>query len=950
MKYRFVLFIGLLVVSSSAMAAQASGPAVSLSPTSINFANQQVGTSSAGQPVTITNTGNATLAFTRIAILGSSARDFGQTQNTCKTTLAAGASCVVTVAFTPTQTGTRSKVLDFADNAPGSPQGVTLTGAGIAAAVTLSPSTFPNGGGSSLSFGETTVGTSSSPLTMTLKNSGTGTLTISSIVPSGDFSQTNTCGTSLAAASSCSINVVFTPTAVWSRAGTIVISDTAFGSPQQVILLVGMGTSTAKASLSPTSLTFASQPIGTTSAAQNITLTNTGTAALTINNVLATGDYGQTNTCGSSVAAGKTCNISVTFTPSYASSSARKGYITVNDTDPSFLQTATLTGQGTTTSSTVAVNPAFGSITTTQTQQFSATISGSPSQAVKWSVDGVAGGNSTVGTVSATGLYAPPSTAGSHVIQAASTANPTQIGGARFAVSNYAGMFTYKNDTLHSGQDLNETVLTTGNVNAVQFGKLYSFPVDGYVFAQPLYVTGVTIPGQGVHNVLYVATENDTVFAFDADNLASQPLWQTSFTDSASGVTTVPAQDVQAGYYDIPVQIGITATPVIDTSINTIFVVARTKEVSGGETNYVQRLHALNITTGAEQPGSPVAIEGTVSGTGVGGTGSEVAFDPLRQNPRPGLLVVNGTVYISWASMEDIEPWHGWLIGYSESTLQQVSLFNTSPNGNAAGIWGGGGGMAADANGNIFTSTGNGTFDAATGGVDYGDSVLRLTGAGGALAVADYFTPFNQAALTSVDWDLGSGGIILLPDQPGPFTHLMMAGGKGSTIYELNRDDLGEFSATSNQVVLTVPAIVGAATEISGNRAGGPGYWQGQLYYAGAGTSPMQFTLLNGLISSIPIVQRTNTFGYPGGSLVASSNGSINGIVWALETDGYSNSAPAILHAYDAANISHELFDTNQLPSQNAAGPAVKFTVPTVANGKVFVGTQTQITVYGLLP
>lgn len=935
---------------TAAAAASTAAPAVSLSPTSINFGNQQVGTSSAGQPVTITNTGNATLTFKQIAILGTSAKDFGQTANTCKVNLAAGASCVVSVAFTPTQTGTRSKALTFTDNASNSPQTVTLTGVGTSASVTFTPATFPNNGGSSISFGKTPVGSASAAQSITLNNPGNATLAISNIAISGDFAQTNTCGAAVNAGSSCTISVTFSPTQIWSRSGTVIISDNAFGNPQQVILLVGMGTGTAKATLSTTTLTFGTQAMGTTSASQPITLSNTGTAALSITSIVATGDFAQTNNCGASLAVGKNCAINVTFTPSYPAAAARKGYITVNDTDPTFLQTVNLTGQAATASNKVTVNPGFGSLTPAQTQQFSATVSGSPGQAVTWSVDGVASGNSTVGTISTSGLYTPPSVAGWHMIQATNTANPPQVGLARFAVTTYPGTFTYKSDSQHSGQNLTETVLTSGNVNAVQFGKLFSYSVDGYVFAQPLYVAGMSIPGQGVHNVVYVATENDSVYAFDADNLVSQPLWQVSFISPASGITTVPAGDVQSGYFDIPVQIGITATPVIDPAINTIFVLARTKEVSGGETAYVQRLHALNMTTGAEQPGSPVVIQGTVNGTGVGGTGSQVAFDPLRENPRPGLLLVNGTVYSGWASMDDIQPWHGWIIGYSETTLQQVSIFNTTPNGNAGGIWGAGGGLTADTSGNIYTTTGNGSFDANTGGVDYGDTVLKLSGAGGALAVMDYFTPFNQAALTSVDWDLGSGGMILLPDQPGSFPHVALAAGKGSTIYEINRDDMGEFNATSNQIILTVPAIIGGAVEIDGNRGGGPGYWQGQIYYAGAASQPMQFGLLNGLISSVPIMQRTNTFGYPGGTLVVSSNGVTNGIVWALETDGYSNGAPDILHAYDAANISRELWNTNQLQSQNVAGPAVKFTVPTVANGKVYVGTQTQLNVYGLLP
>lgn len=924
-----------------------SGQTVTLNPTSLAFGSQGVGTTSAGQTVTLTNNGSSSLSITTIEFASSGVKEFSQS-HTCTHNLTAGASCTITVSFTPTTTGALSQTLEVFDNGPASPQTVSVAGTGTAPTAMLSPSTFPAGGGSSLNFGGTLVGTSSPPQTVTLSNTGNDSLSIGGIATSGDFSETNTCGTSVGAGSSCSISVTFTPTAVWSRTGSVTITDNALNNPQQLILLIGMGNSTAKGSFSQSSLSFGNQNVNTSSAAQNITFSNAGTAPLNINSIVATGDYSQTNNCGTSLGVGGNCTISVTFTPSYINQ--RVGYITVNDTDPTFLQTLKLTGTGVVSPSTVTISPGIASITPTQTEQFSATISGASSSNVSWSVDGTPGGSATVGTISTSGLYSPPSTAGSYAIEATSIANPTQSANAEVLVTNYAGTVTYKNDNLHTGQNLNETVLTTGNVNANQFGKVFSYSVDGYIFAQPLYVAGVTIPGQGIHNVVYVATENDSVFAFDADDLVSQPLWQTSFINPSNGVTTVPAQDVQANYYDIPTQVGITATPVIDPSIDTMFVLARTKEVTNGVTSYIQRLHALNITTGAEQAGSPVVVQATVSGTGLGGNGSQVVFDSLRENSRPGLLLVNATVYLSWASLEDISPWHGWLIGYSESPLQQMGVFNTTPNGSAGGIWGGGGGTVADSSGNIFVTTGNGSFDANKGGIDYGDSVVKLTSAGGTLSVADYFTPFNQASLSFADWDLAAGGTMLLPDQPGSFPHLLMAGGKGSTIYEINRDNMGQFSSTADQSVLTLPAVIGPATLHGGNRAGGPAYWQGQVYYAGSATEPMQFSLVNGLISSTPIAQWSNAFGYPGASLVVSANGTTNGIVWALQTEQYENNGPAVLYAYDAANISRELFSTNQLPSHNAAGPAVKFAVPTVANGKVYVGTQTELDVYGLLP
>jgi hypothetical protein len=785
-------------------------------------------------------------------------------------------------------------------------------------------------------------------MAVTLNNTGTADLTVSSIMATGDFSQTNNCTPTVPLGSSCVINVTFGPTAAWSRGGSVAITDNGYNNPQQVVFLVGMGNSGAVAKASTTSMSFGSQNLGTTSAAKTFTLTNAGSATLNINSILASGDFSQTNSCPGSLGAAATCTITVSFTPSFTGK--RSGYLTVNDTDPSFLQTVNLSGTGALANALVNIDPEHSSITPSQTQQLTAYISGVPSTNVTWSVDGVVGGNSTVGTISTAGLYTPSTTPAMHIIQAVNINNAQQTAAAFVAVNNYAGTFTGRNDNLRTGQNLDEVALTTGNVNRTQFGKLFSYPVDGYVFAQPLYVEGVSIPNLGVHNVVYVATENDSVYAFDADTngTGGGQLWQTSFINPANGVTTVPQGAVEKGN-DIPIQIGITATPVIDPAINALFVIVRTKEISNGVTSYVQRLHALDITTGAEQSGSPVTVQATVSGTGAGSVGGQVAFDPLRENARPALLLANGVVYISWASLEDILPFHGWVLGFSESNLQPMGVFNTTPNGQEGGIWQGGDGTTADADGNLFVVTSNGTFDANTGGVDYGDSVLKLTASNGVLSVADSFTPFNQASLSSLNWDLGGGGTMLLPDQPGPYPHVMLAGGKGSTIYELNRDFLGGYSATANQNLLTIPTVLGGNLEASGNR-GGAAYWQGQVYYVGSADYPKQFSLQGGLISTLPIAKWTQVFGYPGGAPVVSANGNTNGIVWALQVDRYGINKPAILRAFDASNVSRQLYNSSDDATRDTAGPAVKFIVPTVANGKAYVGTQTEIDVYGLLP
>jgi co-chaperonin GroES (HSP10) len=738
------------------------------------------------------------------------------------------------------------------------------------------------------------------------------------------------------AGSSCTITVTFSPTAAWSRGGSIVIADSAYENPQQVVLLVGMGNSGAAASVSPSSLSFGDQTLGTSSSAKTITLSNTGSAGLNINSILANGDYSQTNNCPASLNAGAKCTINVTFAPTDTGS--RTGDVTVNDTDAAFLHTVSLSGTGEVASSAVSVSPGQGSITPTQTEQFSATINGVTSTNVSWSVDGIAGGNDTVGTISTSGLYTPPATSATHIIQATNNANSAQTAVAFLAVTSYSGTFTHKNDALRSGQNLDEIALTTGNVNKTQFGKLFSRSVDGNVYAQPLYVSDVTT-SVGTYNVVYVVTENDTVFAFDADGTDSSPLWQTSFL--TGGAQVLDTTDVNCA--NITPSIGITSTPVIDPLTNTMFVLGRTKTGTSGNYTYYQTLYALDITTGAIL--QSVQVQASVSSKS--GT---VAFNPLTQNQRAALLLENGVVYIAWASHCDKEPYHGWVIGYNETTLQQSGVFLATPNGEEGGIWQGGTGVAADASGNLFFTTGNGTFDGNTGGTDYGDSVLKLTTTGGMLAVGDSFTPFNQESLTIVDWDVGAGGTMLLPDQAGTYPHVMLSGGKGSTVYELNRDSLGGFNTSANQNLLTVPAVLGADKIGAGNRSAGPAYWQEQVYYAGSDAFPMQFSVQGSLISTVPIVLATKHFGYPGGSPVVSANGNGNGIVWIIETDEYSTGGAAILRAFDASNVSRELYDTTEDSSRDTPGPAVKFTVPTVANGKVYVGTQTELDVYGLLP
>ena len=917
-------------------AAQGAG----FSPSSVNFGSAEGGESAQPQNVTLTNTGNATLNISGISITGANPQDFSQNNN-CSSPLIAGGQCSITLGFKPTKAGARSAVLSVADNASGSPQSVPLSGTGVSNPIFFTPP--------SLSFPDQLIGTASVQQSVAMTYVGQPTLKITSVAVAGanagDFSQTNNCGSSLTQNSTCTITVTFTPSGAWARSAAVLVTDNGLGSPHMAGL-AGSGVSGGVPSLSSNGLTFSSQVRGTPSSSQGVTLTNTGTAPIGILSVAAAGDFSQTNTCGSSLSVASFCTVNITFTPS--SSGKRTGWLTFNLTDPAGLQTVALTGTGVIPAP-VSVKPRAASVTPAQTQAYTAYLNGVQTANVTWAVDGVAGGNSTVGTISSSGIYTPSATAGSHTITAINNAKTTQTASVPVTVSGYTGTLTYHNDNLRTGQNNFETALTTGNVTPNQFGKLFSQPVDGYVYAQPLWVPGVNISGQGVHNVVYVATEHASVYAFDADQPLSGPLWHTSFI-TAPGVTTVPRADVEVGS-DLSPEAGITATPVIDASRGVLFVLARTKEVSGSTASYVHRLHALDITTGNEMFGSPVAIAASVPGTGYDNLGGMVTFAGLRQNSRSALLLLNGVVYVAFASLEDIDPYHGWIVGYNESSLAQVAVFNDTPNGQKGGIWQSGGGLLADSSGDIYLATGNGTFDANTGGPDYGESFLKLSPNGTALDVLDYFTPFNQKYLNleGINADLASAGPILLPDQSGPAVHLALACGKTGTLYLMNRDNLGQYNTSSDQIQQALYLTIGVSTVPTGNW-GTPPYFQNQIYIAGVKDPLKQFVISQSLLSANPLAVGPETFGYPGANPVISSNGALNGIVWISdENHGGANKA-LILRAYDAANVSHELYNSTQAGKRDTAGPAVKFGSPTVANGKVYVGTQTELDVYGLLP
>ena len=527
------------------------------------------------------------------------------------------------------------------------------------------------------------------------------------------------------------------------------------------------------------------------------------------------------------------------------------------------------------------------------------------------------------------------------------------------SASAQSSVLTQHNDNARTGQNTSETILNTTNVNANEFGKLFAMPVNGQVYAQPLYVPGVTING-GVHNVVIIATEADSVYAYDADSTSSVLLWKASMVDAAHGAGAGEAalnSATTTGCDDMP-QVGITSTPVIDPTSKTIYVEAK----STNGTNYFHRLHALDLLTGNEKSPGPIVIAGTVSGTGDGMSGGQIAFDNLHHLNRPGLLLMNGTIYIAYASHCDFSPYHGWLFAYDAVTFTQKSVYVTTPNGGMGGFWMSGAGVAADANGSIFIPSGNGDFDTTNvPAKETGDTMLKLGTANQILTQLDYFTPFDQNTLNGTDIDLGSGGALLLPDQPGSFPHILVEAGKEGKIYVVNRDQMTTNNSHYCSGCTNDPQII----EESGNDTVGLGpnamfnigaYWNSTLYFWGASDVLKSIPIVNGLPDFTHITGSSPQITFPGAGVSVSSNGTTAGsaVVWAIDSTHLGSpgpaAGPAVLYAYDATNILTMLYSSAQNAARDAAGNAVKFAVPTVANGKVYVGTSTEIDVYGLLP
>lgn len=510
-------------------------------------------------------------------------------------------------------------------------------------------------------------------------------------------------------------------------------------------------------------------------------------------------------------------------------------------------------------------------------------------------------------------------------------------------------VLTYHNDNARTGQNIAETLLTPANVAASRFGKLFTQAVDGDVYAQPLYVPNLVIAGRGAHNTVFVATEADSLYAFDADTATGAnagALWHVSLLDAAhgaaAGATPVDGRpDLSCATIDP--QVGITATPVIDLVRKTLYVESFSKE----QGSLIHRLHSLDLATGAEKPGSPVSVTAHIRDEH-----ADIPFDSRRELARAGLLLSHDRVYVSYGSSCDRPRYQGWVLAYDATTLSGRGAFITAREHGKAAIWMSGAAPAADPDGSVFLATGDGWFDTAmTPPRELGDSILKITPRSAELVLADYFTPYNQALLSRHDGDLGSGGVLLLPVQPGPHPHLLIEAGKQGTVYVLDRDLMTAGNlhfcadcAEDRQVVQELPRAV------SGGVWGAPVYWNNRVYFSGSGDPVRAFTLQQGRLQASPASTSADSCEYPGCGLSLSANGIRDGILWALQLGDFGDKEPSVLKAYDAHDLSRVLYTSNDRPGRDRAAGSLKFLVPTVANGKVYVGGAGQLTVFGLIP
>ncbi len=849
------------------------------------------------------------------------------------------------IAGTPTATANAApltfKLVDSSSPAQTKSVGLALTIAASAPTLSITTTSLPNG----------QVG---SAYTATLSATG-GTTPYTWSLTSGTLPAGLSLNTSTGA-------IAGTPTAtVDAESLTFKVTDS--GSPLQtksVALAL-----TIAASAPPTlSITTTSLPNGQVGSAYTATLSATGGAT----------PYTWSLTSGS-LPAGLSLNPStgaIAGTPTATANAAPLTFKLVDSSSPAQTKSVGLTLTVAASGITVSVSPKRASLVVTQTLSLTPTTN--DTAGVNWSASGSGcSGSSCGGFSSASSLtgvpvtYTAPATAGLYTITATSVTDRSMSASGTVAITDLSGVTTYHNNLSRNGANTQEYALSSSSVTSSTFGKLFSCTVDGAVYAQPLWVPNLTIASVK-RNVVLVATQHDSLYAFDADSNSTPctPLWHANLIDSAhganSGETSVPSSGsgalVGQGSGDITPEVGVTGTPVIDPTTNTLYVVSKSVIASGP--SFYQRLHAIDLLTGNEKFSGPVTTAATYPGTGDGGT--TTTFVARQENQRPGLALVNGVVYIAWSSHEDTPPWYGWVIGYNANNLSQASVFNDTPNAGMGGIWMSGGAPAADSSGNLYLITGNGNFDATNSSApnnDYGDSFLELTSG---LSVSQYFTPSDQAIDNSQDNDFGSGGAVVLVDLPvngsNP-THLVLGGGKDGFLYVLNRDNLGGSGDSNAWQKIGLPNSIFATGA----------FWNSNFYIATLGGA-LQALSLNSTTAKLALLPNSTSINFGSGLTpsVSSMPDSTNGIVWALDNTNYCTPqspgcSPAVLHAYDAGNLASELWNSTQ-GTGNTAGNPVKFTVPTVANGKVYIGTRGnnaggadnstsipgELDVYGILP
>src|SRR5579864_975650 len=679
---------------------------------------------------------------------------------------------------------------------------------------------------------------------------------------------------------------------------------------------------------------FAIQPASqTVTAGQPATfsVTATGTAPFTYrwqkNNADISGAISSTYTTPATVSGDNGATFRVIVTNSAGSATSASATLTVSSAP---------VGPG------ISTQPANQTVTVGLTATFSVVATGTAPLTYQWQKNNadISGANSARYTTPPTVSGDSGASFGVKVTNAVTTitSNPATLTVNPVVTSAGTDVTTYHNDIGRTGQNTTETLLTQANVNSSTFGLLRNLAVDGGVDAEPLYLSQLSIAGVA-HNVVYVMTEHDSAYAFDADTGAQ--LWKVSLLKSGE----TPSDDRGCG--QVSPEIGVTSTPVIDRKAGAhgiLYAVAMSKNGS----TYFQRLHALDVTTGAELEGGPVAIQAMYPGTGANSSGGQVVFDPKQYKERAALLLLNGVIYTSWASHCDFNPYTAWIIGYNQTTLAQTSVLNLTPNGSEGSIWQSGGGLAADPQGNIYALMANGTFETTLDAngfpnkQDYGNGFVKVSTGGGNLKVADYFNMSNTVNESGGDIDLGSGGAMVLPDLTygtASTLNLAVGAGKDGNVYVVNRNNMGKWNANSNNVYQELPGVVPQGVW------GVPAYFNSTVYYCDVNATLKSFSITNGKLSTTP-VHTGASFTYPGVLPSVSANGTANGIVWAIE-----NTGTAVLHAFAANDLTQELYNSNQASNgRDHFGSGNKFITPMIADGKVFAATTNSVAVFGLLP